>query len=365
VIMELKKTPLFKEHKKLKASLSEFSGFLMPIQYESIVKEHLWCRKHCAVFDTCHMGQFRVEGKTSAEEFNPLVTADVLSIDEGRCRYSFLLNENGGIIDDLVIYRISDTSLMLVVNAGTKDKDEMHIRTYLNKSSFEDLNPLFGKVDVQGPESRVVLEDLFSLDLSGLKFYRFDYFDFFRGKYLISRTGYTGELGYEIYMETGKLSELWNKLLSDERVKPAGLGARDTLRLESGLPLYGQDMDEEITPFEAGLGKFVNLDKDFLGKQALTERKEKDDKILVYFISETRKAPRHNYSIFSDEGKEIGKVTSGTFSPTLEKGIGSGYIKLDYSGEGTNLIIRNNGNSFPVRVIKKPFFKGSVMGASL
>ena len=363
--MELKKTPLFKEHKKLKASLSEFSGFLMPIQYESIVKEHLWCRGHCAVFDTCHMGQFRIEGETSAEEFNHLVTADVLSIDKGRCRYSFFLNENGGIIDDLVIYRISSASLMIVVNAGTKDKDEMHIRTYLGKSSFEDLNPLFGKVDVQGPESKEVIEDLFDLDLSGLRFYRFDYFDFLGGRYIISRTGYTGELGYEIYMETEKLSELWNKLLSDNRVKPAGLGARDTLRLESGLPLYGQDMDEEITPFEAGLGKFVNLDTDFLGKRYLNERKEKDDRTLVYFISETRKAPRHNYGIFSNEGTEIGRVTSGTFSPTLEKGVGSGYVKSDYRGEGLTLLIRNNGSSFPVKVIKKPFVKGSVKGISL
>lgn len=356
--MDLKKTSLVSEHKNLGAYMAGFGGFYMPIQYKSVVKEHIWCRSNCAVFDTAHMGQFLISGDSAEEELNFLVTCDVSKIQVWRCKYSLMLNKDGGIIDDLIIYKLPDDKFMLVVNAGTTDKDETHIRENLKKSDLKKITPEYGKVDIQGPDSRRVLEENFNIDLSGLKYFSFDYFDVLGESFMISRTGYTGELGYEAYIKSDKICEFWRKLLADSRVKPAGLAARDTLRLEAGLPLYGQDADETKNPWQAGLAKFVDLDSDFVGKDKLLNNKDNVDIILSHFVSDSKRAPRHNYKIFKADGEEeIGVVTSGTYSPTLKCGIGCGYVKMGSIGKGTTVAIKSGSKSINAKIVGKPILK--------
>ncbi|RKY32624.1 MAG: glycine cleavage system aminomethyltransferase GcvT [Candidatus Omnitrophota bacterium] len=361
--MDLKSTPLLEEHKKLKAKIGEFAGWLMPIQYSGIIDEYYWTRKNCSVFDTCHMGEFIVHGDLKESNLDRVVTHDLENMEINRCSYGFILNEKGGIIDDLLIYKLQKDKWMLVVNAGTCEKDEKHLRKYIN--GLENISENTAKFDLQGPLSREVLKDILkdeSDKLEKLKYYHFDYFSLFGENVIISRTGYTGELGYELYLSKKNVEKLWKLLLSDERVKPAGLGARDILRLEMGYPLYGNDINEDTTPLEAGFEKFVNLKKDFIGKSALLkQKKEGIKKMLVCLKSNSRRAPRHNYKIYLD-GKEIGYVTSGTFSPILSCGIGMGYIEKDYFEIGKKVLIKDGKIEIEAVIVEKPFYKeGSLM----
>jgi aminomethyltransferase len=268
-----------------------------------------------------------------------------------------MLNESGGIIDDLVTYKIKDDEWLLVVNAARITADEAHLRKHLSADSkLENASARSGKLDLQGPLSEDVLAGIAGSRISSLKYYTFGFFDILGEENIISRTGYTGELGYEIYISRGKAVELWNALLKDARVKPAGLGARDTLRLEMGYGLYGQDMDESVTPFEAGLEKFLDLDKDFIGKDAILERKKKGAlRQMVYFITDSRRAPRHNYKICRD-GKEIGTVTSGSFSPSLKFGIGMGYVKEPLK-KGDKILLCEGAVELNATTTDKPFYK--------
>jgi len=360
--MDLKKTPLIDEHERLGAKLAPFGGWLMPIQYSGIIAEHLWTRDEASLFDICHMGEFMVRGDAEKSGLNKIVTFDLNTLPIGGCRYGFILNDAGGIIDDLIVYRIAGSEWMVVVNAATIDRDEAHFRKHLSPDTdLKNVSSELGKLDLQGPRSLKILTGIAGSDVAKLGYYTFGYFNLLGEKVIISRTGYTGELGYELYISNDKVKHLWKQLLSDARVKPAGLGARDTLRLEMSYPLYGQDLTEDTTPIEADKGRFVDLKKDFIGKAALLKN-NKPYRRLINFISRSRRSPRHNYRIFSN-GKDIGVVTSGSFSPSLSCGIGMGYVDTPCA-PGSEIALKENNIEIPAIVTKGPFYKNGTAKAS-
>lgn len=352
----LLKTPLYETHLRLNAKMAPFGGWLMPIQYEGILAEHEHTRRGVSVFDICHMGEFKLEADLVLSGLDRVITQNVASAPPGSCRYGFMLNESGGIVDDLVVYRLKHDSWMLVVNAATIQSDQAHLKArLLRMDKLENISASLGKLDVQGPGSQEVLKEFFGEGIAKLKYYSFAEFIFCGEPCLISRTGYTGELGYEIYIHAAQIKELWDALLKDKRVKPAGLGCRDTLRLEMGYPLYGQDIDTSRSPLSAGLEKFVDFSKDFIGKDALLEEKKNGSKEhLVLFKADSRRAPRRGFAI-SHQGSHVGVVTSGSFSPSLSRGIGMGYIYGNYK-IGARLTVNGPGIEIPVTIAKKPFY---------
>lgn len=354
----LKTTPLLSEHLRLKGKMVPFAGWSMPIQYEGIIAEHNHTRTQASLFDTCHMGEFYVKGDALDVGLEEIFSFSINNIPIGRCRYGAMLNEKGGIIDDLIVYRISKDEWMVVVNSATMDKDAKHIESHLKEGAgFENRSEKFGKLDLQGPLSCDILAELINPEIKRLRYYSFGSFDILGEKNIISRTGYTGEIGYELYVSCEKVVELWNYLLKDERVKAAGLGARDTLRLEMGYTLYGQDVTEKITPLEANLGKYINLDKDFIGRDILVkQKKEGVRRLLVAFKADSRRSPRHDYLIMKD-GKEIGKVTSGSFSPSLSCGIGLGYVDAPYAKLGEKILIKSGPAEIEATITEKPLYK--------
>jgi len=355
----LKSTPLMGEHTRLAARLSPFGGWLMPLQYEDgILAEHRWCRESAALFDTCHMGQFLFQGEIAAAGIERLFSFRLDTIPVGRCRYGFLLNEQGGIVDDLTVYRLADDQLMVVVNAGPEEKDFAAIQAGLQScSSFSDRTGKSGKLDIQGPLSREVLVRFFGADVEKIPFFGFRQMDIFGSNAIVSRTGYTGELGYEIYCGNDRIVQLWHLLLEDGRVKPAGLGARDLLRLEMGYSLYGSDLDEATTPLEAGLGRFVDFSRDFVGREALLRQQSEGlQRVKAAFRVDSRRSPRHGYGIFR-QGEQVGTVTSGAFSPMLGCGIGMGFVTPDASAIGTSLQVGQEGLSLGATVVELPFYR--------
>ncbi|MBM3243255.1 MAG: glycine cleavage system aminomethyltransferase GcvT [Candidatus Omnitrophica bacterium] len=356
----LKKTPLIENHNKLGARLAPFGGWLMPIQYSGIIDEHNWVRSSAGLFDICHMGEFEVEADLSKSNLEYLLTFNLNNMPCGSCRYGFMLNNDGGIIDDLVVYRISTARWMLVVNAATAQGDEEYLRQNINNDTgLKNISSETGKIDLQGPLSKKIIEKTFGINLD-LEYYTFGYFKILGKNILISRTGYTGELGYELYLPAEEVETFWEEILGDERVKPAGLGARDTLRLEMGYSLYGQDIDNTTTPLEAGLSYFIDWDKEFNGKEALLKQKQEGLKRrIICFAADSRRAPRHNYRI-NYKGKEIGAVTSGSFSPSLGIGIGMGYVNEDIAlGEG--IMFRENSIVIKANITKRPFYKNGTV----
>ncbi len=352
----MKITPLYEEHKKLKAKIDNFAGWSMPIQYSSIISEHNWTRNACSIFDTCHMGEFIVYGDSKESNLDKVLTANLEDMNVGSSRYCFMLNEGGGIIDDLVVYKLAQDKWMLVVNAGTIEKDERHLKENIY-TNLENISADIAKLDLQGPSSRDVLRKFVGEGIDKLRYYHFDHFFILGKKVLISRTGYTGELGYELYIGSEGAQWLWNLILNDKRVRPAGLGARDTLRLEMGYPLYGQDINEETSPIEAGLERFVEFKKAFIGMEALLKQREGGiKKRLVCLITNSRRAPRKNYKIYAEEN-EIGFVTSGTFSPSLSCGIGMGYIRPDYCKIGSKITIKEGKVKIDATITNRPFYK--------
>lgn len=306
--------------------MAPFAGWNMPIQYQGIIAETLHTRQACACFDICHMGEFLIRGNIKKSNLDKIISGRIENLNIGGCRYSSILNENGGVIDDLIVYRKNTDAWMIVVNASTIEKDKNHFLKHLSRDAdFNDLSGVLGKIDLQGPLSRDILKTV-APKAAALGYYTFMETDISGEKNIVSRTGYTGELGFELYTSTGRIASLWKKLLADKRVKPAGLGSRDVLRLEMGYSLYGQDIDEKTTPLEAGLEKFIDFNKDFIGKEALLEQKKTALKrFRVFFQTSSRRSPRYHHKIYSGE-KEIGTVTSGTFSPHCEKGIGMGFV---------------------------------------
>ncbi len=348
-------------HKSLGAKMVPFAGFEMPIQYEGIIAEHEKVRKQAGLFDVSHMGEFWVTGE-QALAFVEYATANrVASLEVGQVQYSTMCLENGGIVDDLLIYRFADR-FMLVVNASNLEKDWDHLSNLLEK--FSDVQLTNGSdgialLALQGPESKKILSKLTSANLEKLEFYHFGIGDVNGLPMIVSRTGYTGELGYELYHDPAESEELWKVLMEageEFGLAPIGLGARDTLRMEMKFCLYGNDIDETTSPLEARLGWATDLEHgDFLGRDALIRQRDSGiSRFLVAFEMLDRGLPRHNYEIFTGEEK-VGVVTSGGQSPSLKKGIGMAYIDKPHQKFDTQLSIDIRGRRLGIKVVKPPF----------
>jgi aminomethyltransferase len=361
---EMKATPLRAHHEGLKALMAPFGGWLMPIQYAGIIAEHKWCREQAALFDICHMGEFLFQGDIVADGLENVFTFSVRGIPVGRSRYGFLLNERGGVIDDLIVFRLAEDQVMIVVNGATIANDFSVIRSRLKEGAqLTDISDQTGKLDLQGPLSREVLVGLFGAEIGSIPFFKFIKTRILGVEAIVSRTGYTGELGYEIFLPAEKACELWELLLKDPRVAPAGLGSRDLLRLEVGYSLYGSDLDEDTTPLAAGLASFVNLNKEFIGKEALLkEQREGAGRVKVAFRVNSRRAPRHHYEILLD-GVPVGSVTSGAFSPMLGCGIGLGYLKPEAAALGTKVVIKHERVEMEAEIVELPFYAGGSLRA--
>lgn len=355
---QLQKTPLYDEHLALKARMVPFGGWEMPVQYDGILKEHARTRKAVSIFDISHMGEFIVEGDCAAGGLDRMVTMSLSDLPIKSCRYGCILSEQGGVIDDLIVFRLEKNKWFIVVNGATTRKDAGHFQKNLtDKAVFKDVSLQTGKVDIQGPLSREVLVSLVA-DVGKLDYYTFDYFDLLGERALISRTGYTGELGYEIYFPWDKTKDLWRALLTHDKVKPAGLGARDVLRLEMGYSLYGHELEETVSPLESGLSRFIDFNKDFIGKEILLQQKR--DGILRQITgirSRTRRSPRQGHKIFSESGDEIGTVTSGTFSPSLDCGIGLGFVVTPRAVRGTTVFFGDDKNRSEAVISPRAFYK--------
>ena len=354
---ELKRTALFDKHKELNAKNVGFCGWEMPVQYAGVIKEHDACRNGAALFDISHMGEFFYEGDIANSGINNACTTDFVKLPVGKCKYGFLLNEKGGVVDDLIVYKLDDTHLMFVVNAARIDIDFARIKSHIKDGRFENRSDETSKIDIQGPNSKNILQKIVSFDLSELNFFGFKQTTLLDVPAIVSRTGYTGELGYELYIGNDIAPKLWDKLLSLGAV-PAGLGARDVLRLEKGYSLYGHELNEETTPAEAGIDMFVQYDShDFTGKEALLKQKEEGiSKKIIAFKTNSKRSPRDGFEIFQN-GKKIGYVTSGTYSPSVESGIGLGFVDTKLFDEDMALELKTGRGSMPIYKTKLPFYK--------
>lgn|SRR5680860_869387 len=361
----MKNTALTDTHIALGAKMVPFAGYNMPVSYEGVNAEHETVRKGVGVFDVSHMGEFLIEGPKALELIQKVTANDASKLAVGKAQYSYLPNETGGIVDDLIVYRIKDETYLLVVNASNIEKDWTHISKY-NMGIAADMRNIsegFSLLAIQGPKSIEAMQSLTSVDLAEIKFYNFVVADFAGIDYvIISATGYTGSGGFEIYCKNAEVQQIWNKVFeagAEYNIKPIGLGARDTLRLEMGYCLYGNDIDDKTSPFEAGLGWITKFTKDFVNSDALDKEKEKGaNQKLIGFELDERGIPRQGYDIVDKLGKKIGAVTSGTMSPSLNKGIGMGYVPSELSKPGNKIHIQIRKNKVPATVVKLPFYKG-------
>lgn len=354
----LKQTPLYEEHRRLKAKMVGFGGWDLPLQYQGILAEYEATRRCVSVFDTCHMGEFLIQGDRQKSGLERIVTSRLNDMPLKTCRYGTTLNPQGGVIDDLIVYRITAEEWMIVVNAGTMEKDAAHFVEHLTKqAAFTNISSRTGKLDIQGPMSREILKEIVS-GIEKLDYYAFDYFQVLGEKVIVSRTGYTGELGYEIYFPWERMPELWQEIFKNPKVKPAGLGVRDVLRIEMGYSLYGHELEETISPLEAGLEKFVDFEKDFIGREALLAQKKKGvPRKIIYFTSLTRRTPRSGYHMYTTALQKMGSVTSGTFSPGLQKGIGIGFFSASHKNLTENFVVGDERNKIDVHLTRRPFYK--------
>jgi aminomethyltransferase len=352
----LHNTPLADVHAALGAKMVGFGGWNMPLQYESILAEWEHNRKKVSLFDCSHMGEFMIKGDAVACGLDAIVIQSIADMPVNTCRYGAMLNDSGGVIDDLIVYRKGPQDWMIVVNAANIEKDARHFRANLNAAAyFEDASFKTAKLDVQGPQSRDVLKTLGLTAIEKLTYYTFGQFQITGIPCLISRTGYTGELGYEIYCPWEKCKEIWKTILNNATVKPTGLGVRDVLRVEMCYSLYGHELGETISPLEAGLDKFIDGQKDFIGRKGLSAQSFK--RAIGYFVSASRKSPRAGNKIFDAAGNEIGVVTSGTFSPALQVGIGIGFMGPRPKDAGTQIFFGDERNKAAAIVAKRPFYK--------
>jgi aminomethyltransferase len=358
----MKYTPLKNYHVEAGAKMVDFAGWNMPIQYTNIVAEHEHVRTKCGLFDLYHMGEFWLTGPDAMANVQRIVTQDVETISDRQIVYTTMCNPEGKIVDDLLVYRWSDTEFMLVVNASNEEKDYNWIKNQLiGNVYFSNESAKTGLIAIQGPDAETVLQKLTRQRLKSVKFYWFTVGAVDGVRCIISRTGYTGEDGFELYFNVEHTEQLWNALLEagkDFDIKPIGLGARDSLRLEARLMLYGNELSEEVTPLEANMGWTVKFAKGcFVGSEVLAKQKEAGtDKILVGFEMGKGPAPRHGYEII--KGKDvIGEVTSGILSPTLKKNIGLGYVSSKHSKIGTTFEIATKTKKYNATVIETPFYK--------
>ncbi len=361
----MERTALYPIHKQLGARIVEFAGWEMPVQYEGVRAEHLAVRNAAGLFDVSHMGEIEIRGKDAASFCQWITTNDVYGVDRFQAQYTIFCNHAGGVVDDVILYKFSDENYLFCVNASNTAKDFKWIVEA--KSTYEveitDRSPEFSQIALQGPFSERILSESTGVDIGTLKRFHFRESQWNGLELLIARTGYTGEDGFEIFMPWEKAPELWNSLMEtgdQSGIKPCGLGARDTLRIEMGYSLYGHEIDEDINPLEAGLGRYVKMESgDFIGKEALRKALEKGLRHkIVGFQMIDRGIPRQGYGIFKN-GVFLGNVTSGTLSPSLEKSIGMGYLTNDIDrNEKIQIEIRNKMRE--AETVNMPFYKKDI-----
>jgi aminomethyltransferase len=353
----IKRTPLYSEHQKLNAKFTEFGGWDMPVQYTSIMDEHNAVRGHCGIFDTSHMGTYIISGNKAGDFLNKITTANATALVTGQAKYALFLNDKAGIIDDLIIYRRTNDYLM-VVNAGNSEKDSAWMqKNIIPGASIKNISADICLLALQGPEAQKILQPLVSDDLSKIKYF-YSIVPVFKnikpGFAFLAKTGYTGEAGFEIFLSKENAPELWQKLV-EGGAKPCGLGARDTLRLEACMPLHGHEINDDIDPIQAELGWAIFLDKDFIGKQALLKIKEAGQKMFLTALMMDSGIPRAHCEIKID-GIKAGDVVSGTYSPTLKKGIALAYVNRKLNiGDTVSVVIHNQEKL--AKVVKRPFYK--------
>jgi aminomethyltransferase len=358
--METKNIPLNDLHIKLGAKMVPFAGYNMPVRYSSDIEEHMTVRNGVGVFDVSHMGEFKVEGPNALELIQRITSNDASKLVDGQAQYSCLPNDTGGIVDDLIVYRIKENDYMIVVNASNIEKDWNWFSKYNTEgATLKNLSDKYCLFAVQGPKAIAVLQKLTTTDLSSIKYYHFAIGEFAKTpEVIMSNTGYTGAGGFEIYVKNEYAQKIWNSIFEagkEENIKPIGLGARDTLRLEMGFCLYGNDIDDTTSPLEAGLGWITKFTKEFTNSANLKKQKEQGvAKKLVGFKMIDKGIPRHDYQIKDAKGSVIGKVTSGTQSPMLSIGIGLGYVTTEFSGPGTEIFIDVRGRNLKAIVSKLP-----------
>lgn len=362
----LKRTPLRDVHTALGARLVNFAGWEMPVQYSGVIEEHLNVRRACGLFDVSHMGEIEISGMGAHAFLQRLITNDIDRVDDGQCQYTLLCYPDGGVVDDCIVYRYNRDRFLICVNASNTDKVLEWIESQApgqggppgNNLFVENLSANYAQLALQGPASIDVLRPLLDIDPDTIKHFHFVMGEIKGGvEALVSRTGYTGEDGFEIYLEPDHAVDVWQALMDSGRghgIKPAGLGARDTLRLEKGYPLYGHELSEKITPIEAGLKKYVRFNKDFIGKEALEKQAASGvAKTLVGFEMVDPGIPRAGYELSAD-GNKAGWVTSGTLSPSLNVGIGMGYIDASLKVDEIDVNIRNR--LARARIVNLPFY---------
>ncbi len=352
----MKKTCLYEKHVALGALMSPFAGFDMPIQYTNITDEHQAVRTACGVFDVSHMGEVTVRGKDAERYVQHIFTNDVKDAPKGKIYYGMMCYEDGGTVDDLLVYKMDEGDFFLVINAANIDKDWAWMQEQAKGFDIDLQNRSddYGQIAVQGPQAEQVVEEVLGLECRELEFYTVKTI----GDVIVSRTGYTGEDGFEIYATPEYINECWDKLLASGRCKPCGLGCRDTLRFEVGLPLYGDELSQDITPIMAGLGMFVKFDKDeFIGKEALLKQKtEGASKRIVGIELHDKAIPRHGYTVLSAEGEPIGEVTTGYHTISSDKSVCMALVEATYAKLGTEVQVQIRKKVFPGTVVKKQFY---------
>ena len=360
----MKNTALSTTHEALGAKMVPFAGYNMPVSYEGVSAEHQTVREAVGVFDVSHMGEFLITGPKALDLIQKVTSNDASKLTDGKAQYSCFPNDTGGIVDDLIVYRLGQEKWLLVVNASNIQKDWDWISSHNTMGAeMKDLSEDYSLLAIQGPKAVEAMQSLSTVDLSEIAFYNFVVGDFAGIEHaIISATGYTGSGGFEIYCKNSEVKQVWDKVLEAGEaygIKPIGLAARDTLRLEMGYCLYGNDITDETSPIEAGLGWITKFTKDFINCEELQKEKERTpERKLVAFELNERGIPRQGYDIVDSSGKAIGEVTSGTMSPSLNKGIGMGYVPKVFSKVGTPLLIQIRKNAVPATVIKLPFYKG-------
>lgn len=359
----MKNTALTHVHEKLGAKMVPFAGYNMPVQYEGVNAEHESVRNGVGVFDVSHMGEFFLKGENALALIQKVTSNDASKLVDGKAQYSCLPNNDGGIVDDLIVYRIADNHYMLVVNASNIEKDWNWISSH-NDLGVEMINASddYSLLAIQGPKAAAAMQSLTSIDLANMPYYSFQIGDFAGlSDVTVSATGYTGSGGFEIYFKNEDAEAIWNKIFEAGAafgIKPIGLAARDTLRLEMGFCLYGNDINDTTSPLEAGLGWITKFDKEFTNSTNLKAQKEAGvTKKLVGFELIERGIPRHDYEIVDANGNTIGIVTSGTMAPSLGKGIGMGYVKTEFAAVDSDIFIKIRNNNVAAKVVKMPFYK--------
>ncbi|WP_028891885.1 glycine cleavage system aminomethyltransferase GcvT [Tenacibaculum sp. 47A_GOM-205m] len=360
----MKNTALSHVHEALGAKMVPFAGYNMPVQYEGVNIEHETVRNGVGVFDVSHMGEFFLKGENALALIQKVSSNDASKLTPGKAQYSCMPNNDGGIVDDLIIYMIAENEYMLVVNASNIEKDWNWISQHNDLNvEMENRSEDWSLLAIQGPKAAEAMQSLTSVDLTNIKFYTFEITDFAGiPNVVVSATGYTGSGGFEVYVKNEDVEQLWNKVFEagkDWGIKPIGLAARDTLRLEMGYCLYGNDIDDTTSPLEAGLGWITKFTKDFVNAEALKAQKEAGvTRKLVAFELTERGVPRHDYEIVDADGNNIGRVTSGTMSPSLGKGIGLGYVTIENSKIDSDIFIQVRKKQLSAKVVKLPFYKG-------